>query len=415
MTKLEIPKKAFNSIYVQHLLNNQHPRQIVFGGSSSGKSYAIAQRVIIDIISNNERNYLIVRHTLNSLRKSTWNEVLKTISKFKLQKYFIINKSDMVLTCVLNNCQIIFAGLDDPEKIKSVTPIKGVITDVWIEEATQISYDSYKQLEKRLRGKTNVNKRILLSFNPILRTHWIYKEFFSVYRDDIQYVENERLSILKTTYRDNKFLTKEDVDLLESETDKYYRDVYVEGKWGVLGNLIFKNFETKEFDYSSFDNIRNGVDWGFGSDPFAFVRLHIDQKKKEIYIFDEIYAIELADEETISMIKERTKKNEIVTCDSSEPKSISNYRKNNLNAKAARKGAGSIETGIKFLQGYKIYIHPKCTNTKQEFESYKFKETMTGETLPVPVDKNNHIIDAIRYAIESDITGNKFKTIKNPF
>lgn len=165
-----------------------------------------------------------------------------------------------------------------------------------------------------------------------------------------------------------------------------------------------------EFDYSSFDNIRNGLDWGFGTDPLAFVRLHIDKKKKELYIFDEVYTTELSDEESATIIKEKILKNEIVTCDSSEPKSISNYKnKYKIRAIGAKKGPGSIETGIKFLQSYKIYIHPKCQNTKNEFDTYKWKEDKTGNVLPVPVDKNNHIIDAIRYAIEGDIE-NKTKT-----
>lgn len=402
MINLKLSKKIFNPIYLKHAIQNQNSRQVYFGGSSSGKSFFLAQRVILDILTTS-RNYLICRETLNSLRKSTWNEIRKAIQRFKIQQYFSINKTEMIITCNINQNQILFVGLDDTEKVKSITPIRGVITDIWIEEATQVSRESYKQLEKRLRGFSKDKKRITLSFNPVLKNHWIYTEFFHIYIDNQQYVEKNDVSILKTNYKDNAFLTKDDIEKLENETDKYYYEVYTLGNWGVLGALIFTNYFVQEFEFESFDNLRNGLDWGFGVDPLAFARLHIDKKKKEIYIFDELYMTELPDEEAAEMIKEKINKNEIVTCDSSEPKSIANYRKLKINAVAAKKGPGSIETGIKFLQSFKIYIHPRCTNTKNEFSTYKWKEDRNGNVLPVPIDKNNHIIDAIRYAIESDI------------
>lgn len=221
---LEINPGVFNPIYLKHQLNNNNRYQIYFGGSSSGKSFSLAQRTVLDVFKGN-RNYLIVRNVQSTLKRSCLNEITKAISNFKLNEYFQVNKTDMIITCKLNNKQILFCGLDDVEKVKSITPIDGVITDIWVEEATETDYKAVKQLDKRLRGKSKVVKRLTLSFNPILKDHWLYTEYFDIWEDDKQYVEKDNVSILKTTYKDNKFLAEDDIKALENESDKYYYEV----------------------------------------------------------------------------------------------------------------------------------------------------------------------------------------------
>jgi len=402
MINIEISDKVFNSIYLKHAMNNNKRYQLYYGGSSSGKSYAIAQRTIIDILQG-DRNYLVVRQYQNTVKKSIFNELVKAISRFKVSEFFSINKSELTITCNVNKKQILFSGLDDPEKIKSVTPIDGVITDILIEEATEIEYAGYKQLSKRLRGKSKAEKRITLLFNPILKDHWIYKEFFGIWEDNKQYAEDETTSILKTTYKDNKFLTEDDIRGLEDETDKYYYEVYTLGNWGVLGAVIFKNWKTEDLTdmIPTFDNIYNGLDWGFADDPLAFVKLHYDKMRKKIYIYDELYVTGMLNSEIAPTIRIKTM-NEMVTADSAEPKSIEEFRRTyKINIKGAKKGKGSIESGIKFIQDNEVIIHSKCTNTRMEFSKYKYKEDKNGNVIPKPVDKDNHIIDALRYALES--------------
>lgn len=399
---LQLSPDIFNEIYLKHQFSNNNRYQIYYGGSSSGKSVSLAQRAVLDVFKG-QRNYLIVRDIQNTIRRSTWNEVIKAINNFKLGDYFKDNKSDLTITCTINNKQILFAGLDDPEKIKSITPIDGVITDIWVEEATECEYAAIKQLDKRLRGKSKAKKRLTLSFNPILQEHWIYKEYFSIWEDNKQYAEKDNVSILKTTYKDNKFLTQDDIDALENETDKYYYEVYTLGNWGVLGALIFKNWKMEDFTdiENTFDNYKNGIDWGFGVDPFAFIRSHYDKTRKRLYICDEIYATELSNEESAGLVKEKIG-NEVVVCDSAEPKSVSDYKKLKVRALPAKKGKGSVEHGIKFLQNLEIIIHPRCQNARLEFSKYKWKEDKNGTVLPIPVDKDNHIIDALRYALENE-------------
>lgn len=402
MISLEINSKVFNSIYLEHQVKNQNRYQIYYGGSSSGKSYSLAQRTILDVL--NGRNYLIVRNVQNTIRRSCLNEITKAINSFKLTEYFSVNKTELIITCSLNKKQILFAGLDDAEKIKSITPQHGVLTDIWIEEATECEYKDIKQLDKRLRGNSKFKKRLTMSFNPIMKDHWIYKEYFSIYQDDKQYAEKDDLSILKTTYKDNNFLTGDDILALENEIDKYYYEVYTLGNWGILGAVIFKNWRIENFSdiEGTFDNFRNGIDWGFGDDPFTLIRSHYDKKRKILYICDEIYAQGLLNDESAPLVKAKIK-NEMVTCDSAEPKSVQDFRTKGVNAYSAKKGPGSIEFGIKWLQSLEIIIHPRCNNTRLEFSKYKYKENKNGDVLPVPSDKDNHLIDALRYSCERDM------------
>lgn len=388
-----------NSVYYPYLKDN-HIRQIYYGGSSSGKSYFLAQRCVLDILEG-KRNYLIVRNVLVTIRRSTFNEIKKAIIKMNVGKYFVINKSDMTITCTLNNKQILFCGCEDPEKLKSITPIDGVITDAWLEEATEISRDAYKQIENRLRGRAEVVKRITFSFNPILKTHWIYEEFFSRWEDNKNKYSDDRLLILKTTYRDNMFLSKDDIDRYENETDPYYKDVYCDGNWGVLGKVIFKNWEVQdltEFKKQA-DNIRMGLDWGFSQDPTAWIKTHYDRKHKTIYILDELYMCEVTNDVLIDILQNEKHIGTMpLPCDSSNPDRIYELCRAGIRAFPVVKGPGSIEYGIDWLLRHKIIIDVNCTHFKNEIQSYCWKEDKFGNSLRVPEDKNNHLLDGTRYA-----------------
>jgi phage terminase large subunit len=409
---LDIDPDVFNSIYLKYQFNNNNRYQIYFGGSSSGKSVSLAQRAVLDIIGG-KRNYLVVRNVQSTIKRSCLNEITKAISGFKLTQYFDVNKTDMIITCNLNDMQILFCGLDDVEKVKSITPKKGVITDIWVEEATECDKKDIKQLDKRLRGLSKVIKRLTLSFNPILKDHWIFEEYFGIWEDDKQYIEKDNASILKTTYKDNRFLTADDIAALENETDKYYYEVYTLGNWGTLGAVIFKNWRVEDFSdiEKSFDSYRHGVDWGFAEDPFAYIKSHYDRMRKRLYICDEVEAVDLLNSQSAPMVKERAG-HERVTCDCAEPKSVAEYKTLGINAKGAKKGQGSVEYGIKFLQGLEIIVHPRCKCFKAEINKYKYKEDKNGKVLPVPVDKDNHLLDGLRYSLEDDMKQASVKIFK---
>lgn len=390
-----------NDAYLPYM-DDDTRTQIFYGGSSSGKSFFLAQRTITDVMRG--RNFLIVRNVQSSIKRSVFNQILKTIVDMGVSSKFEINKSDMIITCKKNGKQIFFAGLDDVEKLKSVTPVNGVITDIWLEEATEVNEADYRQLKKRLRGKTEngMKKRIMFSFNPILQDHWIYKEFFGGWDESKTLYRDPQLMILKTTYKDNMFLEPDDIYDLENETDRYFYEVYTLGNWGILGKVIFRNWRTEDLSgiRDTFDNIYNGLDFGFAEDPSALVCCHVDMKRKKIYIFDELYHGGLHIDELSTLVEKKIHK-QYVTCDCSEPRSISEMNRNGIRALAAKKGADSILHGIQWLQQFEIIVDIRCQNMKNELQCYHWAEDKYGNTLRRPVDKDNHLIDALRYATES--------------
>lgn len=376
--------------------------QIFFGGSSSGKSYFICQKIVLDNL--NGANWLICRNVANTIRKSTFNEIKKAISNMGLTKYYRIQGSDMVITNTLNGRQILFAGLDDPEKIKSITPADDVLHRVFIEEATEVKRDAIMQLKKRLRGRSDISKHILLAFNPILKSHFIYRDYFGGWQDDKNIYEDRDLLIVKTTYKDNLFLTTEDKRLLEDETDPYFYNVYTLGNWGILGHVIFKNWRVENLSdrIPQFDKIYCGCDFGYSSDPNALIKVHLDKTRKKIYVFDEHYQAGMNDDELVRVSKEFAG-NHYITCDSAEPKTIDYMANNGIKAISAVKGADSINRGIRWLQGYEIIIDVRCQNFKNEIEQYHWQEDKYGNAMAKPVDANNHLIDALRYALEDEV------------
>lgn len=359
---------------------------------------------MIDVLKGG-RNYLVCRQVGRTIRKSVFNEIKKVITDFSVKDLFTVNQSDLVITCK-NGYQILFSGLDDSEKIKSITPEKGVITDIWVEEATETEKNTIKDLYKRQRGGSGETlKRMTLSFNPILQTHWIYQEYFSkaVLSDSQTEYKSDNLSILKTWYIHNRFLTPEDVADLENETDSYYYNVYTLGNWGVLGNVIFKNWRVEDLSKmrDQLTNHRNGLDFGFSSDPAAMPVTHYDKKNKTIYIYDELYEVGLTNDVLADEVKKKIP-NQYVKCDSAEPKSIAELNKYGVYAIPAKKGKDSVLFGIQWLQQQTIIIDSRCINAKNEISQYKWKEDAGGNALPVPVDKNNHLIDGLRYAYEDE-------------
>lgn len=228
---IQINKRVFNEKFVPYLDNDK--RYLIFyGGAGSGKSFFVVERFIYKMLKNKKFNLLVVRKTGKSNRDSTFALFKQIISKWKLYKYFKINESDLRIKCLLNENEIVFAGLDDVEKLKSITFSKGELTDVWIEEASEVLETDFNQLDVRLRGK-GTKKQIVISFNPIDINHWLKKRFFDSVDDNIE--------IFHSTYKDNEFLDDDYKRLLESykDTDEYYYNVYCLGMWGVLGKTVF--------------------------------------------------------------------------------------------------------------------------------------------------------------------------------
>lgn len=395
---------VMNAAYLPHL-HNLARVQIYYGGASSGKSVFLAQRDVLDVLRAG-RNFLVCRQVGRTLRGSVVQEVNKVIARWGLSAEFHVNKTDGTVTA-RNGYQIVFAGLDDVEKLKSLTPARGVFTDVRIEEATEVDQDSVKQLLKRQRGgDEGTSKRLVMSFNPILKSHWLFAEYFASigWTDDQREYRGDGLSITKTTYRDNRFLTADDVRDLEGEKDSYYHSVYTLGNWGILGHVIFTNWRVADLApmAAQWTNRRHGLDFGFSSDPAALSVSHYDKTRKTLYLYDELYETGLTNDLLAAQVKPKIGVDR-VTCDSAEPKSIAELRQAGVNAVGAKKGQDSVSYGIQWLQQQVIVIDKRCINAQNEFSVYHWKQDAGGHALREPVGRDDHLIDATRYALEDDM------------
>jgi phage terminase large subunit len=396
---------VINDTYLPHL-ENYARTQVFYGGSSSGKSWFLAQRCILDVLAGG-RNYLVCRQVARTIRSSVFQQVERVIREAGLLGYFTINKSDAIITCE-NGYQIIFAGLDDVEKIKSIVPAVGVITDIWVEEATETERGDVKDLYKRQRGgDESTKKRMTLSFNPILQSHWIYKEHFEGigWADDQKEHADGDLSIQKTTYKDNRFLTSQDIHDLENERDKYRYDVYTLGNWGILGHVIFTNWRVEDLSgmADQFTNHRYGLDFGFSVDPSALWVAHYDKPHKRIYVYKELYQRGLTNDLLAVELKNMIGTGYVV-CDSAEPKSIAELQGYGIAASPAAKGKDSVLFGYQWLQQQEIIIDKSCVNTKMEISTAHWLEDAGGNAILKPSGVNDHLIAAGRYAHEADMT-----------
>jgi phage terminase large subunit len=246
---IKISRKVFNDVYLPYL-NNDDRYLIFYGGGSSGKSYFIGERVIFKMITPTKCNYLIVRQTADTNRRSTFPLLKQVISNWNLSDHFKINESDMRIVCKLTGNEIAFAGLDDVEKIKSITFANGELTDIWVEEATECLEPDINQLKVRLRGGKS-KKQMVLSFNPVNIQHWIKKHF----------IDSGLATVCFSTYKDNKFLTDDDRKALEDLKliDEYTYEVYCLGKWGILGKTVFDARAIQ----ARLDNIPKPIKTGF--------------------------------------------------------------------------------------------------------------------------------------------------------
>ena len=251
---------------------------ISMGGAGSGKSYSQAQKIVYLTTAEKGHNYLVVRKTAKSNRTSTFPLLQSVINQWGLSEIFKINKTDLTITCVANGNEIRFAGLDDVEKLKSITFTNGPLTDIWIEEITETTEEQINQLNLRLRGIADVPFQITGTFNPISDRHWLKRRFFDR--------QNNNTTLLHTTYLDNQYLDAEYRQELENlkELDYNYYCIYALGKWGAIGDLVFSNYEIHEFDKNMyFDRVICGMDFGFNH-KYAIEKIGV--RDNELYFIE---------------------------------------------------------------------------------------------------------------------------------
>ena len=330
-----------------------------------------------------------------------------------LEDKFKFYKNPLKIEYIPRGNSIIFRGADDPLKIKSIKVSKYPIARLWIEETAEFKTEDEVStiVNSVLRAELPANMfyKIYYSYNPPkMRKSWVNVKF-----ESCMIPANTR--VYHSTYLDNPYISKEFIE----EAGSIKRNRPKKYEWEYMGkpigagirpfeNLVFRKITDDEV--KNFDNIRQGIDWGYATDPFAFVRIHYDKKKRIIYIFDEIYEVKLSNRLASEKIKARGYNDVKINADSSEPKSIDEMWNYNLKVYGAKKGAGSVEYGEKWLDDLEeIIIDPeRCPNTAREFESIDYAVDAYGNIKNRLEDTNNHVIDATRYALVDDMRGNIF-------
>ena len=376
------------------LFTDQSRYQVVWGGAGSGKSHIVARKILYRILKESDckHNFLIIRKVDRTIKRSVFTLMCNVISIWGLQKEFTYNLTDKTITYKLTGSQVMFSGLDDVEKLKS---IEGV-TSIWCEEATELNQEDFEQLDLRLRGETKYPKQIILTLNPISEQHWIKRIFFD---DPI-----DGVFTLKTTYLDNAFIDAEYKMVMENKrkTNPRYYNIYALGNWGTADGLIFMNVKQQPIVLEKVMHFTcvQGLDFGYTNDPSAFNQSYIDHDNKVIYVYDGFYEKGLSNASIAEKMKEMNAHRRMTTADSSEPKSIDYIKSKGVKVKGALKGPDSIKTGIDFLLEYNIIINTHLVEFMTEFNNYCWSVNKDGKQLNKPVDDFNHFIDSLRYAME---------------
>lgn len=372
--------EVFNSAYIPSI-ETEKRYEILFGGAGAGKSVFVAQRMIYRHLKTKGYRTLVVRKVGNTHRLSTFLQLRGVISEWQVHKLFETRKTDMEIRC-RNGNSIHFVGLDDVEKLKSIAGI----TDIWIEEASEITQDDFTQLDLRLRGAYSVNKQITLTFNPISAYHWIKTRFFDFPSDNT--------AILKTTYKDNRFIDDDYKRVLEAlrEQDESYYQIYALGNWGTPKGLIYSNYALVA-KWPQAGAVSYGIDFGFNN-PTAMVE--VKEYDGETYVRERLYQTHMTNSELIEQLKIMKLTGFRLTCDSAEPNRIQELRAAGFNAHPANK---DVKKGIDAIRSCRLKVDAGSANLVKELQGYKWREDRNGSAMDEPVKFQDHLMDAMRYCI----------------
>lgn len=382
------------------------------GSRASKKSKTTALNFIYRVMKYPGSNLLVVRKVFRTLKDSAYTDLRWAIRQLHVEQYWEYKESPLELIYKPTGQKVLFRGLDEPMKLTSITVDVGHLCWAWIEEAYEITKESdFDTLDESIRGQVtgDLFKQITLTFNPWNEGHWIKKKFFDA--------EPSNDILAKTTnYLCNEFLDISDLRLFErmkKENPKRYKVAGL-GDWGISEGLIYENWEEREFDIQEVLKIPDiesafGLDFGYTNDPSALFAGLISKKRREIYVIDELYKKALTNNKLAEEIKNMGYGKERITADSAEPKSIDELYDLGLKGiSGARKGKDSINNGIQFIQGYKIIIHPRCVNFLTEISNYTWAKDKFDKPINKPIDMFNHLMDAMRYALEKFMEGETF-------
>lgn len=377
------------------------------GSRASKKSKTTALWYIVNMMKYPDANLLVIRKTYRTLKDSCFTELKWAIKRLQVEAWWEIKESPLEMTYIPTGQKIYFRGLDDPLKVTSITVEKGVLCWAWLEEAYEIMNESdFDTLDESIRGEVpeGLFKQWTITFNPWNEHHWLKKRFFDV--------EDNNILAMTTNYLCNEWLDESDKKLFETMKKNNPRRYSVAGlgNWGIVDGLVYENWTERAFTLDEIKGCKTtcGLDFGYTNDPTAFFMGFLDLENKKLYVWDEFYEKGMSNKAINNKIVAMGYGKERITGDSAEPKSIDELKSLKLRIKGAKKGKDSIMNGVQWIQDLEIIIHPRCANFITEISNYTWAEDKFGNKLNKPIDDFNHLMDAMRYALEDNIIGNKW-------
>ncbi len=379
---------------------DKHRYRVLKGGKGSKKSATTALNYIYRIMKNPDSNLLVVRQVMNTHRDSTFAQLKWAQERLEVSHLWKNNVSPMEMTYIPTGQKIIFRGFDDVLKLASTTVSKGYLCWVWIEEAFELADENdFDKLDTSVpRGAIpdTLFKQTTLTFNPWSAEHWLKKKFFDKPDEDV--------STYSTNYMINEWLDGTDravFERMKNENPRKY-DVAGLGNWGIAEGLVFENWRSGVIEITKEDAWKwrdfFGLDYGYTNDPTAFIAFKVNPIDRLVYIYDEFYSTKMLNCDIAEEIRRKGYAKERIRADCAEPKSNEDLRRLGISRiLPSEKGRDSILNGIDRINGYKITVDPFCKNTLAELSAYIYDEKHTVNGHKMPIDTQNHLMDALRY------------------
>lgn len=377
--------------------------------SKKSKTAALWYAVWLNKRGYEKANLIVFRKTYRTIKDSCFTDLKWALNRIGALDDWNITLSPLEMTRKSTGQKILFRGLDDPLKVTSITVEQGSLCWAWLEEAYEVmKEDDFDILDESIRGECPepLFKQWTITFNPWNEKIWLKKRFFDAQDNDIL--------AITTDYRCNEWLDDADKRVFERMKEQNPRRYQVAGlgNWGIVDGLVYENWKEEAFDHTSGEFQKEhpdlvsvfGLDFGYTNDPSALFCGLLDKQKKQLFVFDEMYQKGMSNKRIAEVITEMGYSKERITADSAEPKSIDELNGLRMRVKAAKKGKDSIQNGIQWIQDLEIIIHPRCVNFLTEISNYTWDKDKFGTKLNVPIDDFNHLMDAMRYALESHIT-----------
>jgi phage terminase large subunit len=392
----------------KHIKQHDYTHYWLGGGRGSTKSSFTAIEIILGIMKDKNSNAVVLRKVKDTLKDSVFEQLCWAIEVLGVSQYWHIPEAMLVLTYLPTGQKIIFRGADKPKKIKSIKFSRGYCKYIWYEEVDEFEgMEEIRMINQSLmRGGSAFV--VFYSYNPPKSANnWVNAEV-QLTREDRLFHHSNYLTVPKE-WLGPQFIIE--AEHLKEVKPTAYQHEYL-GEVTGTGGEVFDNVQIRRIsdeEIADFYNIKRGLDFGFAIDPLAYDVAHYDRKKKRLYIYHELYKAGLSNHAAYEHIKIENKNNEMVLGDSAEPKSLHELRQYGLKIRGVKKGPDSVEYGIKFLQSLEAIIidDVRCPETAREFLTYELDKDANGNFKANFPDKNNHAIDAVRYALNDEAM--KFK------